>query len=323
MIYTCALMIALIASLGLSSLRVLALLMEFDDAAKYYEHGAVLPIVFAVGALVAVGASLAFTIVLRGSLDRVGEATNSYAHIFASALAGFVIIGCSLLAILSGEAGPGFLGVLPVILSVPAALYFLIGKALPVGTKNLRIIMSAFLGLWFFSVIVRAYFVSDVEINNPNRTMLLVALAAATLYFIAEGRFRVGNPNRPRYVFLGLAAIVLIGLYALPNTVLIILRAYPDSYELGRELVMLTLFLYVLIRMCIVVGMVGDEETYYYDEYGEEEADGKENAEAPGVTESYAARRGVNPPVNPGAIPNPVITNTERRYRQYTEGQQK
>lgn len=263
-------MISLIASLGLSSLRVLALLMEFDDAAGFYEHGAVLPTVVYVGAIISVALALVFALLLRRDLGGIREATNSYAHVFASALVGFIIIGCSLLAILSGETS-GALNIAVLVLSLPAALYFLIGKALPVGTKGLRIITSAFLGLWLFSLIINTYVDSTVEISSPNRIILTLALIAATLYFLAEGRFRVGNPNPTRYVFLGFTAMILLGLYSLPNMVLIILRAYPDVYALSREVLMLVLFVYVLIRMCIVVGMVGDDDDYEEDDDGVEQ----------------------------------------------------
>lgn len=266
-------MISLIASLGLSSLRVLALLMEFDDAAGFYEHGAMLPTIVYVGAIISAILALVFALLLRRDLGGIREATNSYAHVFASALVGFIIIGCTLLAILSGETSGG-LDIAVLVLSLPAALYFLIGKALPVGTKGLRIITSAFLGLWLFSLIISTYVNNTVEISNPNRIMLTLALIAATLYFLAEGRFRVGNPNPARYVFLGFTAMVLLGLYALPNMVLIILRAYPDAYALSREVLMLVLFVYVLVRMCLVVGMVGgDGEDENYEEDGSGEAE--------------------------------------------------
>ncbi len=266
-------MVSLIASLGLSSMRVLALLMEFDDAAGYYEHGAVLPTIVYVGTVLSVILALVFALLLRRDLGGVREATDSYAHVFASALAGFIIIGCTLLAILSGEASGSALGIVTLVLSLPAALYFLIGKALPVGTKGFRIIASALLGLWLFSLIISAYVDTSVEISNPNHIMLTLALISATLYFLAEGRFRVGSPDPTRYVFLGFTAMIMLGLYSLPNMVLIILRAYPDVYALSREVLMLALFIYVLIRMCIVVGMVGGDDDEEEDDDGAEQAE--------------------------------------------------
>lgn len=263
LIYTCALMISVIATLGLSSIRVLALLIEFDRSANYYDHGASMPNAFLLGSIVAILIALLFVVLLRRDLDGVNVESDISAVVFVSALLGFIIIGGTLYSLVDGALGAGVVSILSLILSVPAALYFLIGVALPVKSKDAQVTLSAFMILWMFSLIVKTYFITGVEINNPNKTLLLIALAVTTVHFVCEGRFRLGTAMRLIYVFSGLTSLIVLGLYTLPNTVLIILRAYPDKIDIIRDLIMFAVFIYILIRMCVVAGMVreiGDED---------------------------------------------------------------
>lgn len=283
LIYTCALMISVIATLGLSSIRVLALLIQFDRSAGYYSYGASMPNAFLWGTVISVIIALLFVVLLRRDFDGVNTEPDTSAVVFASSFIGFIVVGGTLYGMVSGAFGDGALSIIALLLAVPAALYFLMGVALPVKSRDAQIILSALTVLWMFSLIVKTYFMTGVEINNPNKSLLLIALAIVTIHFVSEGRFRIGTEMKLIYVFSGLASLVILGLYTLPNAVLILLRVYPDKIDIIRDLIMFAIFVYILIRMCVVAGMVGDngseddgedaentEKLSEYDAYTEE-----------------------------------------------------
>lgn len=272
-------MVSVIAALGLSSVRVLALLMEFDSSASYYNHDAVMPMAFICGAVIALIISALFIVLLRGEFSRVDPTEESSSVIFVSALVSFIMVGATVFSFVLGTSPLSFAGIVTALLAIAAAAYFLLGIAMPLRSDTAIVILSVVELVWMCMTIFSIHTASGININNPNKTLLLVALSAAAFFFLVEGRFRVGSGKAKRaiYVFLGLASIILLGLYSLPNAVLILLGAYPDNYDICRELIVLAIFIYVLIRMCVVSGMVGDD---YEDEDEDEDADMKQNVPA-------------------------------------------
>lgn len=278
LIYTVALMILVIATLGISSVRVLALLIEFDASALYYAHNAAMPMTFSLGAVAAVVIGLLFTVLLRSELDGVTLFSDSSVSVLFSALLGFIIFGCSLSSVMSGALnGADALEIAVLVMSIPAAVYFIMCVAMPVKSKNVRILLSIGAIVWMFLRLINTYFAGGVEINNPNRSLLLIATAAALLFIVSEGRFQTGTARRPVYIFTGFASLVVLGLYTLPNIVLIALRVYPDKYDLPSELTMLALFIYILVRMCMISSMLSDGSSEEDD--GEGEVNGEEGDE--------------------------------------------
>lgn len=265
-------MISIIAMLCLAAVRALALLIEFDDSASYYIHGAELPVIFTVGAVIAVAAALVFVILLRGKLNDVTIESDSGAVIFTSALFAFILVGGTLYDVISGSIGEGPLAIASAIFALPAAIYFILSISMPVKSRDAQVIMSVFMMLWMFTKIVGTYFAGGIEINNPNKMMLLTAMAVTLIFLVSEGRFRLGTERRGLYIFAGLTSLIVTGMYSLPNAILIMLRAYPDIIDPIRELVMLTLFIYMLVRMCVVSGMIGMEDEDYDQE--DDEAEG-------------------------------------------------
>ncbi len=275
-------MVAVIASLALACVRVLALLVEFDAGAGYYDIGAIMPVAFTVGAAIAMLICLLFVILLRHDLGGIDVTSDSMAVVFVSALLGFVIIGCSIYDIAEGNVfsgAPGISGTLSVaslILSFPAAAYFLVGVAYRVRSRDAQIMLSVMAILWMFSRIITEYFAGGIEINNPNRSLLLIALSVTLIFLVSEGRFNVGTERRAFYLFTGFASLITLGLYALPNAVLIMLSAYPDVTNVLRDLFVLCLFFYVLVRLCVTSTYIGDDGDYdeEYDEYDEYDKNG-------------------------------------------------
>ena len=272
-------MITIVAMFGLASVRALALLIEFDADASYYAHDAVLPTAFSVGSVIAIVIAFLFVLLLRRDLGEVTADADSSAVIFSASTLSFVIIGGAFYNIILESIGTGVLGIASLILAFPAAAYFLLSVALPIRSQSGKVIMAVLMILWMFANVVSTYFKGGIEINNPNKSLMLTAMAVVLIYLVSEGRFLLGTERRGLYVFSGLTSLLLLGLYSLPNAVLIMIRAYPDIIDPMRELTMLALFAYVLIRMCVVSGMIGDEydDGEYENEY--EENDGEYDAE--------------------------------------------
>lgn len=258
--YMTALTVTLVAAIAVSAIRTIALLVEFDPVSAYYDHGAKLPAAFMTIMLIAIAAACVFVYILRGKLDGVSAGSDSPAVIYVSALLGFVIVAGALLDFFIGGVRGGLisLSTLTLVLSVPAALYCLIGIALPIGNKGAETVLSVLMILWLFLMLVGVYFDTGVEINNPNKTLTLASLAVSLLFFVAEGRFRVGSQRPWRYVLSGFATVIVTGLYSIPNAALILMGAYPDAVNVTREMLILCIFIYAALRMILACGMVDD-----------------------------------------------------------------
>ena len=259
--YTFILLLTVIATLVTSTLRTFALLIEFDTAASYYTHDASLPAVFMWGTLITVVAIIIFIVLMRRDIGKVTVNSDSAAIIYIAAVLGFVIVACTLLDFFLGGSGQSTISTVTLILSIPAALYCIIGVAMPIGNKSAETLLSVLMILWLFFMLIGVYFETGVEINNPNKTLALASMASALLFFVSEGRFLVGTQRRWLYLSSGLITVVVSGLYSLPNAILLTLHAYPDTISVTQEVLCLCLFAYALMRMCICTGMIGEEES--------------------------------------------------------------
>lgn len=258
LIYISALFLSILLALTFSALRLVSLLTEFDSDAAYYNHGATLPDVFGYGAVVALIIMAVFCYILRRSLDRIDVNDDAPSVVFTSSLVAFMIVAVFIYNLLTmGESMP-FVRILAMIFAIPAALYHLLGIALPVKGKNSRLLLGVFMILWLFSVMMCVYFTSGTAINNPNKMLNLSSIAMYLLFFVNECRYRADDKKPPRYVFFGFAVIIISGMYTMPNIVLSLMRAYPDKLDITFEFISACMWIYTLIRMCSYSDLVGD-----------------------------------------------------------------
>jgi len=267
-IYVAALIFSVVAAMALTTIRAIALFSEFDSAAGFYAHGAKLPGVFSTVAVASIIITALFVYFMRGGVKKISPALdlNSPIIIFSSALLAFMIIAYFILTLMFGtKDGFSVMEKASLILSLPAAIYHLIGTAIPVKNKNIRLLFSIMKILWLFTVLMSVYFRKGVIVNNPNRILELTALSVVLLFYVNEGRFDANIAQPATYIFLGLTSIIIGGLYVLPNVVLTIMRIYPDSINVAFMVVFACMWLYILLRMCHFTSEVRYVEPDSYD----------------------------------------------------------
>ena len=268
LVYIILLFVAITAALAFTAVRTIALIDEFDAADGYYVHDAVFPAVFTWGAVVIIAVIFIVTFIIRRALNAVNPDSDSGAVIFSAAMMAFMIIAVLISDIFELNGMPGTFTLLTMIFAFPAALYSLIGVALPIKSKNGKIVLSAFLMLWLFAVTLNIYFADGVAINNPNRALELTAVALYLFFFVNECRYNVGTAKGWSYVAFGLSSVVVGGMYCLPNVILALMKLYPETLDFTFELIIAVIWVYILMRMCVHAADLDDDE-----EADDEEAD--------------------------------------------------
>lgn len=256
-IYIVLLFTAIISSLLLTALRTAALIEEFDAKAGYYAHNAVLPHYFTFGALAIIAVLFVSSFACRKSFSSVEPSKDSSVIVFTSALLSFMIIAVFIFGLFSLSSTPSTVTIMTLVLALPAALYPLIGIALPVKSKNGQIMLAVFMLLWLFAETLSIYFKSGIAINNPNRSLELAAVALFLFFFVFECRYTVGTQKPWLYVFFGLSSLVVSGMYTLPNVILVIMKLYPDTLDVTFEFICAAIWIYILLRMCLYADLTG------------------------------------------------------------------
>lgn len=294
-IYIVLLFTAIISSLLLTALRTAALIEEFDADAGYYTHNAVLPSYFTFGTLAIIAVLFVSTFLCRRSFSNVEPAKDSSLIVFTSALLSFMIIAVFIFGLFSLSTSPSTVTIMTLVLALPAALYPLIGIALPVKSKNGQIMLAVFMLLWLFSETLSIYFKSGIAINNPNRSLELAAVALFLFFFVFECRYTVGTQKPWLYVFFGLSSLVVSGMYTLPNVILVIMKLYPDTLDVTFEFICAAIWVYILLRMCLYADLVGKtvEDTVSHDvtESSDEETDSADNSESAPDDDKYTIEK--------------------------------
>lgn len=278
--YTITLIFTLIATILLCVLRTMALLLEFDSATSYYNHDAMLPSLYMWGAFIIIAINAALVVYMRRDLQSIKVTSESSVIIFIAALLGFIIFAGTLLDFFISGIEMTFLSQVALVLSIPAALYCLIGIALPIGNNSAEIVLSMLFIMWLFLTLIGIYFDITIEVNNPGKVLTLSTLAVSLIFFISEARYRVAEPRAWLFTLSGITTVIFSGLYALPNALLLIMKQYPDSnISITREMVILGIFAYTVARLFITAPSVGqpmedeglDNSMQYYDEESEDD----------------------------------------------------
>ncbi len=258
--YNITLFFTISATLALIAIRTAALIFDFEVSTGYYSLDSFLSNVFSYAAVAVSVLVFLIAFLLRKSLSKVTPATDSGIIIFTSALLAFMIIAVLISSIFSLEAPVGIVKIIALALSVPAALYPLIGIALPIRSSSGKTVLGAFMLLWLFTVALSIYFNDKVAINNPNRSLELLAVAAVLFFFVFECRYTYGKSLPWCYIGFGFVSVVIGGLYSLPNILLALTNNYPDVLDITFEFILAIIWLYVLLRLCVYSRFITEPE---------------------------------------------------------------
>ncbi len=265
LIYIILLFITITSALAFTAARTIALIDEFDAEIGYFNNGAIFPAVFTWGAVILIAVIFIVSLIARRGLSGGAPDSGSPVIIFSAALMAFMIIAVLIsdifnFGISASTESKNLFTLASMAVSVPAALYYLFGVAMPVKSKNAKTVFAIFLMLWFFTVTMNIYFSDDFALNNPNRTLELTAVAVYLFYFVNECRYNAGNGKGWSYVFFGLASVIVGGMYCLPNVILALMSVYPETLNFSFELIISVIWVYILMRMCVYASSLDEDD---------------------------------------------------------------
>ena len=148
--------------------------------------------------------------------------------------AGQFSIDGSILAVLTGRSRTltvnGNIHLLLWILTVPAALFFILPGLMPRLSDTARALFGMAAALWALLFALGAnLYTESFPMNSPLRLMPLLAGTATALFFTADVRFLVGRGRTNLLVAAGIPAMTACLIYALPELAL----TFAGYYELG------------------------------------------------------------------------------------------
>lgn len=263
--YNLTLFFTISATLALVAIRTTALMFDFEVSTGYYSLDSFLSNVFSYAAIVVTILVFLIAFLLRKSFAKVTPETDSGIIIFTSALLSFMIISILISNIFSLETPVGLIKIISLVLSVPAALYPLIGIALPIRSTSGKTVLGAFMLLWLFTVALSVYFSDKVAINNPNRSLELLAVAAILFFFVFECRYTYGKSTPWCYIGFGFVSVIVVGLYSLPNLLLALTNNYPDVLDITFEFILAIIWLYILLRLCVYSKTISEPDEIIAD----------------------------------------------------------
>ena len=175
-------------------LQSLAVLLQYDTDANYFQKGAILPTLAFISAIIAAIAGTAFacTMERRSGSAEIFSGEIPYASIFTAAgfaLSAFLFV----ISLADGELAG--IAMLTFLAAIGATLY-----AVATLSPALRAYVNATAALGFLApitcILFNAYYYFDtsIEMNSPIKTATQVGLLCAMLYFLSELRFLMGQP---------------------------------------------------------------------------------------------------------------------------------
>ena len=238
-----------------SALRIISLLTVFEPDIGYYKADAIIPRIQQILAVCSVIFIIAFSSIIRKNETPIGRPFPTHFSNFASFLCGTLQI-CSSILILLFQRG----SIAPVTIVIMlgfafATVYFFYDALCPPEKKSPYSIfpaMAAIVGL--IAIIVKIHLDYTVTLNNPNKTLIFISLAAISLYMVQELRFIVGKPQPRVYLATASIALILSSALSIPG----IIGYYSNVLSGGDFLIyyMVTFgyCVYIFVRLFLYTG---------------------------------------------------------------------
>lgn len=212
-----------VSALFAEILQLLAILLQYDNASNYFAHGAKLPTIAVICAVI--GVVLGIVAAVLTDPKTLPHTVFSDKPCVNPASVGFLAAAvCMVVSITAGSAS-----VWSILFIVSALLATVYTVCVNLPTVRRSATAVAFVG--FFSVIscilLCAYYYFDLslEMNAPLKTMVQLGVLATMIYFTAEIRFLLGNGQKRVFLALSFALVSIGALSSL---------AVPIAFLAGR-----------------------------------------------------------------------------------------
>ncbi len=228
----------------------------------YYKSGALIGVAnwTAVAAIVL---SLSFIFIARGFNPRVSF-DSPFTYVPSGAVAtALIFISANMLysvresagSLLSGKAltFPNILLLLLATLGIAAAVNFSLNLFSEKVRSTARAAFSILTALFLAGYAAFLYFDSSLPKNAPTRIVDEMAYLFTAVFFLYETRISLGRRLMRAYVSFGLSAMLLCAYSSIPTLIVYLTKGAMISYSLAECVLTLSLFVYILLRLSILL----------------------------------------------------------------------
>lgn len=173
--------------------------------------------------------------------------------IFTSSLSGFLLFGAVFYYIFyfsdhKNELSPLVYGIIAS--AAISAVFFLMNASGRAESNKKAASWLSLAPIAFFAFRLLYDFIRQSTMHNVSSApYLLLSLVAFLLFFLAEGKFRVGSGNITFYMLYGFLSVLLSLIYALPALALSAFWLLPTNYTMIYSAIDLTIVLYIVSRV--------------------------------------------------------------------------
>lgn len=255
---------AIVIAAALSVARIFLMDYFYDPSLQNYKTTTSLPTLYSILLIICCIALFSVYFFIKPPKKSAGIPQSTVSSLFASSLCGFFFISSLFLVIYinfdffsnggiklawtRGEKIEVISFILTLIMSLPAAGFFLRAESTKKEDDTVVKILSFFPVLWCISYLIYLYFENSVVINNSEKMYAQLSVIFLMLYLTSEAKFRITRPKHHLHLALSLVTIVVTATYCIPNLILTIMLVLPfDTFSVYSGL-QVALLLYAIIR---------------------------------------------------------------------------
>ena len=201
-------------------LRTVSLLTVFEADIGYYKTGAVIPYIQKALALCSVIFVIIFTAGIKKQVAPQDTPAQTHVSTFATFLCGTIQISSAFLILLFQRGTVAPITVAVILGFAFAAVYFFYIALCPPEKRSPLCVIPAMLAvIGLVAIIVKVNLDMTVTLNNPNKTLIAIALSSIALYVVQELRFAVGKPMPRLYLASASISLILCSALSIPGII--------------------------------------------------------------------------------------------------------
>ena len=228
-------------------------LIGYDEALHLYERDFSLPgLIYGVFFLLISAGFVFFCLQKKDSLPtEIGRVDRTCA--FFSLFSGILLLAAAVYNVMrildTPPEIPSTIRIFALAMTIPAACYFIASAWIAKPSRPLTSLLGMFVLCWLALYLMSVYFELDSSLKSPERILRQLGLALLMVHFLYEIRYLLGIPMPRLYFATGCAAILMVGLSALPDAVVTLLQKRAITDNSMFSLTMTAMGLYIFARM--------------------------------------------------------------------------
>ncbi len=255
---------ALVIAGALSVARIFIMNYFYEPSLQNYKTTTSMPTLYSILLIICCVALFSVYFFIKPPKKSAVIPQSTVSSLFASSLCGFFFISSLFLVIYinfdfftggglklawsRGEKIEIISFISTLVLSLPAAGFFLKAESTKNEDDMAVKVLSFFPVLWCISYLIYLYFENSVVINNSEKMCAQLSVIFLMLYLTSEAKYRITRPKHHLHLALSLVTIVVTATYCIPNLILTVMLVLPfDTFSVYSGL-QVALLLYAVIR---------------------------------------------------------------------------